>query len=118
MRGCAAGAVVVALAPACSEPAEPSNEPPRPCAIDYDCGPGRYCTESAICRRDCYVDQHCFGPARRAQCNAQGRCVEPVDPTPPPGDDAASSGDALDDASDAPDPEAGEEDAPEGTPGA
>lgn len=74
---------------ACEEPEAPSSTPPTPCNVDGDCGEKRYCTEAHVCRRDCYVDAHCFGPTMSAQCNSQGKCIETVDAAMPPDEDAA-----------------------------
>lgn len=72
----------------CSEPAAPAGEPKSVCSVDADCGSGRYCSEASVCRRDCLIDVHCYGPGTNAQCNAQGRCIETVDAAAPPPDDS------------------------------
>ena len=91
MRLLFAGLVALTVV-ACSEPEESSSaKQPPPCNVDGDCGAGRYCAESGICRRDCYIDAHCYGPTTSAQCNAQGRCIETVDAAMPPSEDAEPS---------------------------
>jgi hypothetical protein len=87
MRLLFAGLVALSIV-ACSEPEAPSNAPPKACKVDADCGAGRYCTEAGICRRDCTIDEHCYGPTTSAQCNAQGRCIETVDAAMPPIEDS------------------------------
>ena len=84
MRLLSAGLLALVLVAACSEPPPPSNDPPRACKLDADCGAGRYCTVAGVCRRDCTTDAHCFGPTTSAQCNAQGKCIETVDAASPP----------------------------------
>jgi len=86
MRALFAG--LLALTLGCSEPEPPPNTPPTPCKVDGDCGSGRYCTEAHVCRRDCYIDAHCYGPTTSAQCNAQGKCIDTVDAASPPPEDA------------------------------
>jgi hypothetical protein len=71
------------LALGCSDPKPASNDPPKICKLDADCAGRGYCTEAGICRRDCTVDAHCIGPGLGGQCNAQGKCIEPVDASPP-----------------------------------
>ena len=73
---------------ACSEPAAPSGGAPTACKVDGDCGNGRYCSPANVCRRDCYIDAHCYGPTTTAQCNAQGKCIETVDAAEPPVEDS------------------------------
>jgi hypothetical protein len=73
----------------CSAPQGASNEEPSRCALDADCGKGRYCSEAFVCRSDCTIDAHCYGPSTTAQCNAQGRCIEVIDPAASPADAAA-----------------------------
>lgn len=75
--------LVLLLAGCASAPAT-TEAPPKPCALDGDCGKGRYCTSAGVCRRDCSTDAHCFGPTTTAQCNAQGKCIETVDAAAPP----------------------------------
>jgi hypothetical protein len=72
----------------CSEAAPAANQPQKLCNVDSECGAGRYCTEAHICRRDCTVDAHCFGPTTTAQCNSQGKCIDTVDAAVPPTPDA------------------------------
>jgi hypothetical protein len=72
----------------CSAEPTVSNEPQKFCKVDVDCGAGRYCTAASICRRDCTIDAHCFGPTTTAQCNAQGKCIDTVDAAMPPPEDA------------------------------
>lgn len=81
---------LVLLLGACSAPKAGGEVPPVGCALDADCGKGRYCTSAGVCRSDCTVDAHCFGPSATAQCNAQGKCIETVDAASPPADDAAA----------------------------
>lgn len=64
-----------------------SNDPPKPCKVDVDCGNRGYCTEAGICRRDCYVDDHCIGPQLGGQCNQQGKCIQPADASGPTGEE-------------------------------
>lgn len=90
MRLLFAGLVGLSLV-ACSEPPPPSNTPPKPCKIDADCGEGRYCTSAGVCRRDCAIDAHCYGPSTTAQCNSQGKCIDTVDAAMPPPDDSGPS---------------------------
>jgi len=73
---------------ACSEPPTPPNTPPTPCKIDADCGAGRYCSTAGVCRRDCTIDAHCYGPTTTAQCNSQGKCIDSVDAASPPEEDS------------------------------
>lgn len=72
----------------CSDPKAIPVEPQKLCQVDLDCGAGRYCTETNICRRDCLVDAHCYGPGTTAQCNSQGKCIDSVDAAMPPVTDA------------------------------
>jgi hypothetical protein len=108
LRLALATALAIAAVAACEEQTPPANdEPPPPCRVDAECGAGRYCTEVGQCRRDCFVDVHCLGLGKAAQCNAQGRCIELVEPVPPPPPEAGP--DADQDA-----PEEGTPDPPEG----
>lgn len=91
--------LLLSLLVGCSDPKAVANDPPTPCKLDADCGKGRYCGPAGVCRSDCTIDAHCYGPSTTAQCNAQGRCVDTVDAASPPVDDASTE-------------EAGEPDAP------
>lgn len=82
----APGLLLLALL-GCSDPQPVDNTPPKPCVVDADCAGRGYCTDAGICRRDCYVDEHCIGPGLGAQCNAQGKCISPVDAAAPPHDE-------------------------------
>jgi len=72
----------------CSDPKASSNESPSRCRVDGDCSKGRYCSVAGVCRSDCTIDAHCYGPSTTAQCNAQGKCIETIDAALPPPDDA------------------------------
>src|SRR4051812_9663891 len=76
--------VVVALVACGNTQPVVSNDPPKACKVDVDCGGRGYCTEAGICRRDCYVDDHCIGPQLGGQCNQQGKCIQPADASGPP----------------------------------
>ena len=65
-----------------------TNNTPRTCKKDSDCGDRQYCTIANVCRTDCYKDSDCFGPYPDSQCNSHGRCIDPVDAAPPPPEDA------------------------------
>lgn len=93
-----AGATV-ATTNGCSNSTEPAAGP-RSCKKDSDCGHGQYCTEASQCRADCFTDRDCMGPYPDAQCNAQGRCIFPVDASTPPdvGPIDSASGDTTADA--------------------
>lgn len=85
------GALAVVLgAVACTQPAPDEDRPRTSCKVDGDCGRGKYCTEANVCRSDCEIDAHCYGPTTTAQCNAQGRCIETIDAAAPPPDDAGA----------------------------
>jgi hypothetical protein len=75
--------LLVVLFVGCSDPTQPSNDPPAECKVDVDCAGRGYCTEAGICRRDCYVDEHCIGPQLGGQCNQQGKCIQPADASGP-----------------------------------
>jgi hypothetical protein len=105
MRSLLSGLLALTIV-ACSEPEQETLEQPPPCKVDGDCGAGRYCSESGICRRDCYIDAHCYGPTTSAQCNAQGRCIDTIDAAMPPPVDAEPS-DGKPPADDAGDEEGG-----------
>jgi hypothetical protein len=77
--------VVVALVACGNTQPAVSNDPPKRCNVDIDCAGRGYCSEAGICRRDCYVDEHCIGPQLGGQCNQQGKCIQPpVDAGEPP----------------------------------
>ncbi|MBI2391415.1 MAG: hypothetical protein HYV09_17630 [Deltaproteobacteria bacterium] len=84
--------LVVLTGAACTQPAPDEDKPRTSCKVDADCGRGKYCSEANICRSDCEIDAHCYGPTTTAQCNAQGRCIETIDAASPPPDDAVSEG--------------------------
>ena len=75
----------------CSAPSASADAPPAPCSLDADCAKGRYCSNAGVCRSDCAIDAHCYGPSMTAQCNAQGKCIETIDAASPPADDAATT---------------------------
>lgn len=81
-------AALLLLLLGCSDPKAIPSQPQRFCSVDAECGSGRYCTEASICRRDCTIDAHCYGPTTTAQCNSQGKCIDTVDAAAPPEPDA------------------------------
>ncbi|MGZ3420704.1 MAG: hypothetical protein ACXWUG_17865 [Polyangiales bacterium] len=93
----------------CSDPKPPSNDPPKACKLDVECEGRGYCTEAGICRRDCYVDEHCIGPGLGGQCNSQGKCIEPADASGPSTESGSdeTGADAPDDVTDETVPEGG-----------
>jgi hypothetical protein len=94
--------VVVALVACGNTQPTVSNDPPKPCKIDVDCEGRGYCTEAGICRRDCYIDDHCIGPQLGGQCNQQGKCIQPPVEAGPPGEDASEETTAPDAGDEAP----------------
>ena len=83
-----AGIVSLVSGSGCASPAD-TGTPQHVCKRDLDCGDHHYCSAAAVCTADCFNDTDCLGPARESQCNAQGRCIDAVDASPPPPDDAS-----------------------------
>ncbi len=77
-------ALPAAMFVGCTPPETTASEPQKLCKLDTECGSGRYCTVSGVCRRDCTIDAHCYGPGTSAQCNTQGKCLDTVDAAEPP----------------------------------
>ncbi|GAC1351879.1 MAG: hypothetical protein NVS3B20_10960 [Polyangiales bacterium] len=71
----------MALVVGCSAPTDVTIA--HVCKHDSECG-SRFCSDAGVCMLDCYKDSDCLGPEKGGQCNAQGRCVYPIDASAPP----------------------------------
>ncbi len=71
---------LIFLAVACDsthgEPYELDELGYQSCAGYFDCGPGRFCTEEALCWAECRLTPDCHLVAENTLCNPFGDCVE------------------------------------------